>query len=96
MIQRDTLFLGLTRPAMLFGVTYDLFMLNLIGAMLLIINQFFILKIVLIFLASHTMLYAICYYEPRIIDITQKYGKYFITFRTVYCYLKHRTIIFKS
>lgn len=64
----DTLFVGLTRPPMIFGVTYTAFVLNSIVSMesFIVSNN---LLYLLIFLPIHFVCYAICKNDPRTFDI---------------------------
>ena len=65
-VKTDSLFLGLTRPPLLFGVSYDLVLLNLMSCLLLYIN----LKSFL-YLFMMIPLHAVGYYfsaiEPRFV-----------------------------
>jgi len=68
-IGTDSLFLGLTRPSMLLGVTYTYAALNgLVSLMAFILtNNFMYLLILMPFL--HTVAYLICLKEPLTLDI---------------------------
>lgn len=78
-LQADPLFLGLTRPAMIFGVHYLMFVINFMGNILLFINDVFSYKIpaVIIGMVSvHLLFYLICLKEPRAIELlTTRYAK---------------------
>ncbi len=77
-LKADPLFQGLTRPAMLMGVSYMYFVINFCINMLFFINSsnFFILLVV--FPVVHGIGYMICLREPRAIEITMvKFGKTF-------------------
>jgi type IV secretion system protein VirB3 len=78
-LQSDQLFLGLTRPAMVLGVHYLLFMLNFMGAVLLFINldsKGKLWQTPLIFVLVHLMAYLVCLKEPRAIELVfTRYGK---------------------
>ena len=64
----DPLFVGLTRPPMLWGVTYSAFLLNTIVTM-----QAFVwthnLIYLLMFVPVHLVCFAICKKDPRTFDI---------------------------
>jgi type IV secretion system protein VirB3 len=64
----DPLHLALTRPAMIMGVTYAAFMLNLLIVMEVFIttrNMFYLL----IFVPVHLTFYSMCQYDARIFDL---------------------------
>lgn len=64
----ETLFVGMTRPPMVWGVTYTALMLNL----LLTVETFIITKNLLWLLAGlpiHGICYLLCLYEPRFFDL---------------------------
>jgi type IV secretion system protein VirB3 len=64
----DPLFLGLTRPAMLFGVTYPFAALNgLVCLMYFILTDDFMGFVALPFF--HTMAYLVCVKEPLAIEL---------------------------
>ncbi len=65
----DSLFLGLTRPPLLFGVSYTFAVLNLIISLLafVITNKFFYLLVLLPGL--HGVAWLICLKEPRAIEL---------------------------
>lgn len=67
-VNTSPLFVGLTRPTMMFGVTMEVAMLNIcisMGAVLAMHNMIFILLGV----ALHFGGYLICYHEPRFLQI---------------------------
>lgn len=68
-IGSDSLFLGLTRPSMIFGVTYVFASLNLLAALMLFVftTNFFYLLVVLPTL--HGIAYLICLKEPRTLEM---------------------------
>lgn len=67
-LKSDSLFLGLTRPPMIFGVTYMYVVLNLIlSLMYFVMTSDF--KVVLIALAIHGIAYIVCLREPLLIEI---------------------------
>lgn len=74
----DPLFVGLTRPAMILGVSIKYFMLNLIISMLLFIQSNSLMNLVVAALL-HLVGYVICFKEPRFIELflnkTSKCGK---------------------
>jgi type IV secretion system protein VirB3 len=67
-LQNDPLFVGLTRPPMLFGVTYMYFVLNLLGSMMYFIatSDF---KVIIVMAFIHGISYLICQKEPLLIDM---------------------------
>lgn len=67
-MRNDPLFVGLTRPPMLFGVTYMYFVLNLLSSMAYFVatSDF---KVVVVAGAFHGMSYMICQKEPLLIDM---------------------------
>ena len=67
-LKSDLLFVGLTRPPMIFGVTYMYFVFNLLGSMLYFIatSDF---KVVIVAGALHGISYLICQKEPLLIDM---------------------------
>ncbi|WP_375327079.1 VirB3 family type IV secretion system protein [Candidatus Tisiphia endosymbiont of Nemotelus uliginosus] len=64
----DPLFVGLTRPAMIFGVSIKFFALNLIIAMTLFIQSNSIMNLFVAFVI-HLIGYIICFKEPRFVEI---------------------------
>lgn len=67
-IERDTLFVALTRPQMFAGVTYTVFVANVVIAT----ELFLILKsiwVVAVALALHGMCVLLCIKEPRVFDL---------------------------
>ncbi|VTY36579.1 Type IV secretion system protein virB3 [Xylophilus ampelinus] len=73
-IVADTLFVGMTRPSMVWGVTYSAMMFNII----LTTESFIVTKNLvwlLGFLPIHGVLYLVCLYEPRFFDLLQLWGK---------------------
>jgi type IV secretion system protein VirB3 len=73
-IVADSLFVGLTRPSMVWGVTYSAMMVNII-----ITTESFIvtknLAWLLAFVPIHGVLYLVCLYEPRFFDLLQLWGR---------------------
>jgi type IV secretion system protein VirB3 len=78
-LQSDQLFLGLTRPTMVLGVHYLIFMLNFVVCVLLFINinsQNKLWQTPLIFAVIHAFSYLICLKEPRTIElIMARFGR---------------------
>lgn len=70
----DTLFVGLTRPPMLFGVTYSAMLINVVVTM----EAFIVtrnLVWLLAFVPIHGLLVLVCLYEPRFFDLLQLWGR---------------------
>lgn len=67
-LQRDTLFVALTRPQMFGGVTYSFFVINAVLAveLFLIFSSFWVL---LLAAAIHFFGMVACLHEPRIVDL---------------------------
>lgn len=67
-IHNDPLFVGLTRPTLLFGVSVNYAMVNgLVGMMYFINKSDF--KVVPIMLVVHLIGYIACFKEPRFMEI---------------------------
>lgn len=68
MLDRDTLFVGLTRPQMFAGVTYSFFVANVVIAteLFLIFKSIWVLAIAL---ALHAFGVVLCLKEPRVFDL---------------------------
>jgi type IV secretion system protein VirB3 len=67
-LERDTLFVGLTRPQMFAGVTYSLFVTNVVIAT----ELFLIFKSVWVIAAAlllHGAAMLLCLKEPRVFDL---------------------------
>lgn len=69
-LQADPLFVGLTRPPMLFGVTYSAMILNLVATVEVFILTRNLLWL-LAFVPIHAVLWVVCLYEPRFFDLLQ-------------------------
>lgn len=67
-IKVDPLFVGLTRPTLLFGVSQAFFILNTIGCMgyYVLANDF---KAIFLLLINHLVAYIICAKEPLFIEL---------------------------
>lgn len=70
----DALFVGMTRPSMVWGVTYSAMMFNIV-----VTSESFIvtknLAWLLAFLPIHGMLFLVCLHEPRFFDLLQLWGR---------------------
>lgn len=70
-VRYDPLFVGLTRPALLFGVSLQFAMINL-----LVVGIFFInlssFKVVFVGAINHLIGYILCFKEPRFMEIYLK------------------------
>lgn len=73
-ITADSLFVGMTRPPMVWGVTYTAMMFNII-----VTTESFIvtksLAWLLAFAPLHGVLFLVCLYEPRFFDLMQLWGR---------------------
>ncbi|MBB4225575.1 type IV secretion system protein VirB3 [Variovorax guangxiensis] len=73
-IVADPLFVGMTRPPMVCGVTYAAMMFNIV-----VTTESFIvttnLAWLLAFVPIHGMLYLVCLYEPRFFDLLHLWGR---------------------
>lgn len=70
----DPLFVGMTRPSMVWGVTYSAMLLNVVVTM----EAFVVTKNLvwlLAFLPIHGIFYLVCLYEPRFFDLIQVWGR---------------------
>ena len=67
-VERDTLFVGLTRPQMLAGVTYSLFVANVVIAseLFLIFKSIWVIAAALLL---HAVCMVLCLKEPRVFDL---------------------------
>lgn len=67
-LERDTVFVALTRPQMFAGVTYSVFVVNAIVAteLFLIFRSLWVIAAALLF---HTIGMLLCLKEPRIFDL---------------------------
>lgn len=68
----DPLFVGLTRPPMIFGVTIEYAMLNFMISIILFIQDVNI-YILFIALITHAVGYILCFKEPRFMNIYINY-----------------------
>ena len=64
----DTLFAGLTRPPMVFGVTYTYVMVNMMISMIYFVMRSDF-KVVLVAGSIHALAYTICLNEPLLIEM---------------------------
>jgi len=81
----DPLFLGLTRPPMLFGVTYNFAAINgLVSLLIFIITTKFVYLLVMM-PSIHAACYFLCLKEPRALDLfIMKYSKFNICRNRLY------------
>lgn len=68
-LQTDPLFQGLTRPAMILGVSYMYFVINSVINMVVFINTGNFLNLFVIAPAVHAIGYLICLREPRAVEL---------------------------
>ncbi len=68
----DPLFVGLTRPTMIFGVSIKYAMLNLMGSVTWFIQDS---RLYIIFIAAavHLLGYLLCFKEPRFMELYSNY-----------------------
>jgi type IV secretion system protein VirB3 len=84
-IGTDSLFLGLTRPPMIFGVTYNFASINGLFSLLVFIitENFFYLLVLMPFI--HGIFYLLCLKEPRALELfIMKYSKFNICKNRMY------------
>ncbi len=74
-VQRDPLFLALTRPSMLFGVPYTYALANVMLWMMVYINTKSFLHLIFGMVGVHLVGYYISAYEPRFMEIFMIYAK---------------------
>lgn len=67
-LRSDPLFLGMTRPAMVFGVTFSSFLLNVMASTIAFLATAD-LRGFLLFLPVHGLAYLLCLRDPRIFDL---------------------------
>lgn len=68
-LQSDPLFQGLTRPAMILGVTYMFFVINAAICLITFINMQSIVVLLVVAPIIHFIGYIICLKEPRALDM---------------------------
>lgn len=68
-LESDPLFLGLTRPAMAFGVTYTWFLVEAFALIVYFINSADFLGLIVGAVGLHGVGYFICAKEPRFMDM---------------------------
>lgn len=68
-LQSDPLFQGLTRPPMIFGVSYMFFVVNAVICMITFINTQRFIFIMMAAPTIHLIAYLICLKEPRAIEM---------------------------
>jgi type IV secretion system protein VirB3 len=67
-LKADPLFVGLTRPAMIFGVSIQFAMVNMMISIMIFINSAN-LKIIFIAAIIHLVGYLLCFKEPRFMEL---------------------------
>ena len=76
-IGTDSLFLGLTRPPMLFGVTYSFASINGLASLLIFIITSKFIYLLVMMPSIHGVCYLLCLKEPRALDLfIVKYSKF--------------------
>lgn len=68
-LQADPLFQGLTRPAMIMGVSYMFFVVNAVFNMVMFINTSNFINLFVCAPTVHAIGYLICMKEPRSIEL---------------------------
>lgn len=68
-LQSDPLFQGLTRPTMVFGVSYMFFVLNAVISMVSFINTSSFMVLLVVAPGIHLIAYLICLKEPRAMEM---------------------------
>jgi len=68
-IETDSLFLGLTRPPLLLGVSYHLFALNLIVTLLIFIITNNLIYLFVVLPGIHAICWLICLKEPKAVEL---------------------------
>lgn len=75
-LQADPLFIGLTRPAMIMGVSYMYFLINMMVCMCTFIQSSNFFYLLVLAPSIHGLGYFICLKEPRLIELAMvKLGK---------------------
>ena len=67
-LQSDPLFQGLTRPTMIFGVSYMFFVINAVVNMMIFINLQSFTALLVVAPSIHLLGFLICRNEPRAIE----------------------------
>ncbi len=76
-IETNSLFLGLTRPPMLFGVTYNFASINGLASLLIFIMTENFIYLLVLMPSIHGICYLLCLKEPRALDLfITKYSKF--------------------
>lgn len=73
-VSTDPLFVGLTRPTMIFGVSFKFFFLNFFVSLMAYINSPG-LMVIGVALALHLFAYIICFKEPLFLELYMKKGE---------------------
>lgn len=68
-LDADPLFLGLTRPSMILGVSYVFASLNILGSLLLFVMTTNFIYLLVILPVLHGIAYLICLKEPLALEI---------------------------
>jgi len=74
-VQRDPLFLALTRPTMMFGVTYSWFAATGMFWTIVFINTKNFALLIPGLMITHAVGYYLCAYEPRFMEIIKIWAK---------------------
>jgi type IV secretion system protein VirB3 len=67
-VETDPLFVGLTRPTMIFGVSFKMFFLNFFLSMFFYIQSPG-LKVIVLAFVLHLVSYILCFQEPLILEL---------------------------
>jgi type IV secretion system protein VirB3 len=76
LLKADPLFVGLTRPSMLFGVSYNLAIINAMLSMITYIVTSNFIYFAMMF-PLHLVGYYLCSKEPRLIELILNKNQYF-------------------
>ena len=74
-LESDQVFLGLTRPAMVFGVTYSWFLLNGFIWTLVFLNSKSVMFLILGMIGFHFVGMIVCSHEPRFAELIKAWAK---------------------
>ena len=76
-VDTDPLFVGLTRPTMIFGVSFKMFFLNFFASMFFYIQDPGV-KVIFLAVALHLLSYILCFQEPLFLELYMMKGSNFM------------------